>query len=57
MITQKGGGGGSHGHPRTTPSYAPVGQGGGHLLKQEPSLKRGATVLLICGAHRQFLMG
>ena len=57
MITQKGGGGGRHGHPRTTPSNAPVGQGGGHLLKQEPSLKRGATVLLICGAHRQFLMG
>lgn len=56
MITQKGGG--SHGHPRTTPSYAPVGQGGGgHLLKKEPSLKRGATVLLICGANRQFLMG
>ena len=26
MIPQKGGG--SHGHPRTTPSYAPVGQGG-----------------------------
>ena len=31
--------------------------GGGHLFKQEASLKRGATVLLICGAHRQFLMG
>ena len=27
MILQKGGGG-SHGHPRITPSYAPVGQGG-----------------------------
>ena len=56
MITQKGGGG-SHGHPRNTPSYAPVGQWGGHLFKQEASLKRGDTVLLICGAHRQFLMG
>ena len=44
MIPQKGGG--SHGHPRTTPSYAPVGQGG-HLFKEEASLKRGATVLLI----------
>ena len=57
MIPQKGGGGGSHGHPRITPSYAPVGQGGGHLFKQEASLKRGATVLLICGAQRQFFMG
>ena len=57
MITQKGGGGGVMGPPgphRAMPQWV---KGGGHLLKQEPSLKRGATVLLICGAHRQFLMG
>ena len=66
MIPQRGGGMG-HGHPRTTPSYAPVGAsyfsslsqagGGGHLFKQEAYLKRDAIVLLICGAHRQFFMG
>ena len=55
MITQKGRGVmGTPGPLRAMPLWV---KGGGHLFKQETSLKRGATVLLICGAHRQFLMG
>ena len=44
MIPQKGGG--SHGHHRTTPSYAPVGQGGA-LIQTRGIFEEGATVLLI----------
>ena len=57
MIPQKGGEVmGTPGSLRAMPLWV-KGGGGTVLFKQEASLKRGATVLLICGAHRQFFMG
>ena len=54
MITQKGGEVmGTLGPLRAMPLWVK----GGDTYSNEASLKRGATVLLICGAHRQFLMG
>ena len=55
MIPQKGGG--ESWAPQDHSELCPCGSRGGHLFKQEAFLKRGATVLLICGGHRQFFMG